>query len=45
MKIKKGAKLDFEKALEKDENFEEAKNLLQILNQSNEENMREDFMG
>ena len=30
-----GAKLDFEKALGKNENFEEAKNSLQILNQSN----------
>ena len=36
---KEGAKLDFEKALEKDENFEEAKNLLQILKQSNEKDM------
>ena len=36
---KEGAKLDFEKALEKDENFEEAKNSLQILNQSNEKDV------
>ena len=36
---KEGAKSDFEKALEKDENFEEAKNLLQILKQSNEKDV------
>jgi hypothetical protein len=28
---KEGAKSDFEKALEKDENFEEAKNLLESI--------------
>jgi len=36
---KKGAKLDFEKALEKDKNFEEAKKLFKILNQSNEKDV------
>jgi len=36
---KEGAKLDFEKALEKDKDFEEARNLLQILKQSNEKDV------